>query len=306
MAFGCGEPARQIIVWSSQLLSKPINAVAQSYAREVEDFNRRVSTQGLSDVSGYYWYHTIDLTDGLATPGFYDYRSAVSAFQFPPDMRGLSVLDIGSATGFFAFEFEKRGADVISIEIPSLADLDRFPGQTVEQTVSKIEAMLPYSPEPIADGLTVDQCYFNLLEGPFRFCHKLLHSKVERRYSTVYELSAAKLGSNSFDLVFMGDILLHTLHPLEALAAAARLCRGTLVLSQVISDKTDEGPAMLYVGGSDLEADEVSWWLPNRACLTEILRKLGFADVSLVGSHSGVLKSTGYEYERSILHARRG
>ena len=292
--------------WRNQVLSKRTSTAAQSYAREVDDFNRQVSAQSLGNVGGYHWYHTIELTDDLVTPGLYDHRSNISAFAFPTDMGGLSALDVGSATGFFAFELERRGAEVISIEVPSLADLDRFPGQTVDQTVAKIDAMLAPGPNRRAGGPSVEQCYFNLLEGPFRFCHRLLNSKVERRYSTVYELSAEKLGSDGFDLVFMGDVLLHTLHPLEALAAAARLCRGTLVLSQFVPDMTDDRPAMLYVGGDDPGADELSWWWPNQACLTEILLKLGFADVALVGTYSGVLKSTGYEYKRSILHARRG
>ena len=287
-------------------MSEQASAAAQTYAREVEEFNQRVSAHSLGDVRGYHWYHTIELRDGLVTPGFYDHRSSLSAFQFPTDMGGMSALDIGSATGFFAFEFERRGAEVVSVDVPSLADLDRFPGQTVDQTVRKIEAMLAAGHEPIAGGLTEQHCYLNLLEGPFQFCHGLLGSKVKRCYSTVYDLSPEKLGRGGFDLVYMGDILLHTLHPLEALASAARLCRGTLVLSQFIPEMNDDRPAMLYVGGDDPGADEISWWWPNRACLTEILKKLGFADVAEVGTHSGVLKSTGYEYQRSILHARRG
>ena len=61
------------------------------------------------------------------------------SFEFPDDMSGMDVLDIGSATGFFAFAFEKRGARVTSVELPSLSALDRFPGQSVEQSIEKIE-----------------------------------------------------------------------------------------------------------------------------------------------------------------------
>ncbi len=61
--------------------------------------------------------------------------------DFPENMSGMTVLDVGSATGFFAFEFERRGARVISVELPSLRDLDRFPGQDVESSLRKIESM---------------------------------------------------------------------------------------------------------------------------------------------------------------------
>jgi len=41
-------------------------------------------------------------------------------FPFARGMRGMRVLDVGSATGLLAFEFEKRGASVVSVELPSL------------------------------------------------------------------------------------------------------------------------------------------------------------------------------------------
>ena len=53
-----------------------------------------------------------------------------------------------------------------------------------------------------------------------------------------------------FDLVFLGDVLIHTLYPLKALAALAPLCRGTLVFAGVLPEGAQEPPAMIYIGGS--------------------------------------------------------
>jgi SAM-dependent methyltransferase len=221
-------------------------------------------------------------------------------------MRGMNVLDVGSATGFFAFEFARRGASVVSVELPSLYALDRFPGQNIEQTLEKIgEMIVPKSLGAVRGYVrkyTAEQLYFYLLEGPFEFCRRLLNAPVERCYSTVYDLSASKLG-RTFDLVFMGDILLHTLNPLQALAAVAPLCQGTLVLSQVLPDEPNEKPAMLYVGGESPGSDEVSWWLPNKACMVQLLKKLGFRGVAEVGRNAGVLRPSGYQYDRAILRA---
>src|ERR1700744_4811090 len=116
--------------------------VAEQCVEESRTFAERAEQLGFHDVSRYYWYHTIDLGDGLITPGMYDYRETLPAFDFPVDMRGMTVLDVGSATGFFAFEFERRGARVVSLELPSLVNLDRFPGQDVEGSLSKIERMI--------------------------------------------------------------------------------------------------------------------------------------------------------------------
>jgi hypothetical protein len=149
---------------------------------------------------------------------------------------------------------------------------------------------------------TAEQLYFYLLEGPFEFCRKLLNAPIERCYSTVYDLAEAKLGG-TFDLVFMGDILLHTVNPLQALAAVAPLCHSTLVLSQVIPEEANEKPAMLYVGGESPGSDEVSWWLPNKACMVQLLKKLGFRGVTEIGRNTGVLRPSGYAYDRAILRA---
>ena len=283
--------------------------IVEDFLARTEEFKKKTLHLGVEDLSNYYWYHTIDLGDGLITPGIYDYRDALSPYGFPEDMRGMTVLDVGSATGFFAFEFEKRGARVISVELPSLEDLDRFPGQTTEQLLKKLEKMiLPPESErpPEAERRdTKDELYFYLLDGPFRFCHMRLNSKVERCFSTVYDLSPAKLGVDGFDLVFLGDILLHTFSPWKALAAVAPLCKGLLVLSQIMPEDVGPQPAMLYVGGDDPQGDDISWWWPNKLCFEQMLKKMGFKTVDEVGRSKGVLQSSGYPFDRGILHATK-
>ena len=305
----------------------PPTPLALEYYEQLDAFVRRAEALGLGPVRDFYWYHTIDLGDGLVTPGAHDYRATLPEFRFPETMRGMRVLDVGSATGFFAFEFERRGARVVSVELPSLDALDRFPGQTTEQAVAKIGRMLASArpegaPPPPASAAGM---YRALLEGPFEFCRRRLNSRVERCYSTVYDLTPGQLGgapreanaapreansapreanSAPFDLVFVGDVLVHTLYPLRALAALAPLCKSTLVLSQNIPDHPSE-PAMLYVGGEQPGEDDISWWLPNRACLDQMLLKLGFRSVAEVGRNTGVLRPDGHPVDRPILHASK-
>lgn len=209
-------------------------------------------------------------------------------------MRGMHVLDVGSGTGFFAFEFERRGAQVVSVDLPSMASLDRFPGETLEQTIHKIEHMMPehalYSAEQnkeIFGAEALNELHRTHLEGPFRFCHRRLKSQVTRCYSTIYEVSREKLRQSDFDLVFIGDVLVHTINPLQALAAVAALCRDTLIISQVLAETVESQPLMLYVGGDQPGEDQVSWWWPNRTCFEQMLRKLGFQEAALVGYHTG-------------------
>jgi hypothetical protein len=261
---------------------------AEGFWRDAEAFYGRAEALGFPDIRNYYWYHTVELPGGLVTPGQYDFRESIAAFPFPADLRGARVLDIGSATGFFAFEFARRGAEVTSLELPSLEALDRFPGQDVGQSLEKIRKMM--GPRSAADGgsqspYTAEEMYFYLLEGPFEFCRKQLGARIGRCYSTVYDLTEAKAGGT--------------------LCAVAPLCRGTLVLSQRMPETADGEPAMLWVGGDSLSSDEVSWWLPNQACLVAVLKKLGFRTVVNTGSHSGALRPSGYPYTRAILRAEK-
>jgi tRNA (mo5U34)-methyltransferase len=283
--------------------------VAEQFLEQTNLFTTRTRQLGIPDTSRFYWYHTIDLGDGLVTPGLYDYRATLPDFHFPENMQGMTVLDVGSATGFFAFEFERRGARVVSTELPALRDLDRFPGQSVENSLRKIERMI------FPDGLDLEsmrrgdserELYRCLLDGPFQFCRHRLASTVERCYSTIYDLTAENTGApDGFDLIFVGDVLVHTLYPLKALAALAPLCRGELVFAQMLPDGPDEPPAMMYVGGGDPEEDHISWWLPNKSCLVQMLMKLGFPVVEETGWHSGILRPGGHPFKRIILRARK-
>jgi SAM-dependent methyltransferase len=289
----------------------PDGKAGDDYLARIEKFNQRALDLGLGDLRNYYWYHSIDLGEGLVTPGIFDLRDNLAAFRFPEDMRGMTVLDVGSATGFFAFEFEKRGARVISVELPSLEELDRLPGRTTEQVARKIQRVfMPRTHSAtqcgaLARPLTSDEVYFHLMDGPFRFCHQRLNSKVERCYSTVYDLSAEKLGIEEFDMVFLGNVLLHTIYPLKALAAVAPLCTGTLVLSQLIPQGLGPQPAMLYAGGDDPEEDGRIWWFPNKQCFEQLLHKLGFKTVEEVGRETGVLVDIDTPYDHTILHAKK-
>jgi tRNA (mo5U34)-methyltransferase len=274
----------------------------RAYAEDVERFHRRAYELGLSGAERFAWYHTIDLGDGLVTPGTHDYRRTIADFAFPEDLRGKQVLDVGSATGFFAFEFERRGASVVSVELPSLEALDRFPGQTTEELVRRIESMI--WPDGQAGGHDREELYEILLDGAFRFCSERLDSKVERCFARVHDLGRV-LAGRQFDLVFLGDLLVHVFDPLTALAAVAPLCRGTLAICQHLPEEFGDWPAISWVGGDRLDHDGLTWAWPNRGCFDQVLRKLGFREVVEVGRSRGVLRPSGHPFDRPVLNARR-
>ncbi len=93
-------------------------------------------------VSEINWYHTIDLGDGIVTPGAVDCRSIARHCGLPADLSGKRVIDVGTCDGFWAFEMENRNArEVVATDLASLADYD-VPRKKREQIVQQGEQTL--------------------------------------------------------------------------------------------------------------------------------------------------------------------
>lgn len=68
------------------------------------------------------WYHSIELPDGEILEGLIPVerlRWRLAQFPIPQDLRGKRVLDIGAWDGWFSFEMEKRGAEVVAVDFTS-------------------------------------------------------------------------------------------------------------------------------------------------------------------------------------------
>ncbi len=87
-------------------------------ARAVNPVRKALEETGL--------YHSFTLPDGrpLAESIPIEHQNErLTAFDLPADLSGKRVLDIGPWDGFFAFEMERRGAEVMAIDY---VDLDTF------------------------------------------------------------------------------------------------------------------------------------------------------------------------------------
>jgi tRNA (mo5U34)-methyltransferase len=65
------------------------------------------------------WFHEIELAPGIVTPGEDSNRlklPILDALGLPQDARGMRVLDVGCSDGFFSFEMERRGAEVVAVD----------------------------------------------------------------------------------------------------------------------------------------------------------------------------------------------
>lgn len=207
------------------------------------------------------WYHTIELAPDAVTRGSVDLRR-VAPRVLPERLDGLRALDVGSFDGFWAFEMERRGAEVLA------ADLDRF-----DQT-----EWPPINRERLAGEAQG--------RGPgerFALAHALLRSSVRRVATPVYELSLHQLGA-PVDLALVGDLLIHLRDPVRGLE---RVCEvlvpsGRILLLEEVNValsilRPRAAWASLQARGTDY-----NWWRGNLRCLVDFLALAGFEDVKRV------------------------
>ena len=65
------------------------------------------------------WWHSFELPDGSHIEGvcvLSSLKDRLGQFPIPSDLRGKRVLDIGAWDGWFSFEMERRGADVLAVD----------------------------------------------------------------------------------------------------------------------------------------------------------------------------------------------
>jgi 2-polyprenyl-3-methyl-5-hydroxy-6-metoxy-1,4-benzoquinol methylase len=91
-------------------------------------------------------YHQIDLGGGLLVKGEYDMTRYVDSYGIPADLSGRTVLDIGTASGFFAFECARRGASVTAIDVwdgrrfDTLKEALGLPARYVQRSIYDLDA----------------------------------------------------------------------------------------------------------------------------------------------------------------------
>lgn len=91
--------------------------VGMSEARDtrvIEESRRQVAC-----LSRLGWYHSIELPDGGVIEGLQSLdqqRERLRQFPIPDDLTGKRVLDVGAWDGWFSFEMERRGAEVLAVD----------------------------------------------------------------------------------------------------------------------------------------------------------------------------------------------
>lgn len=233
----------------------------------------------MADSLGPHWWHSIELGEGVVTPGTKPLplmERELAALRLPDDLSGKSVLDIGAWDGGFSFACERRGADrLVALDhyIWSI-DLDAKAGYSHRCAEEGVE------PRPFEEVPEVWRP--DTLPGKrgFDTAHRALGSKVE---AVVGELETCDLDAlGTFDVVLYLGVLYHVLDPFAALKRLARVTRDlavieTEMLRVVGPPHLADHPLFEFLPGSGLNDDPTNYWVPNVAGLTGMCRAAGFA-----------------------------
>jgi tRNA (mo5U34)-methyltransferase len=202
-------------------------------------------------------------------------------YGLPQDLRGKRALDVGSADGFWAFELERRGADVTSLDVETFEDVDLPPA------LHDVIVERPIEPS-FRRGLAIAK-------------HRL-GSRVKLIDMPVYELDPDDVGT--FEFVHAGDILLHLRDPVLALQRIRAVTAGEALLA----DHFD--PALDALGaGSGLTRyrggwEDVTWWSPALSTLVQMIADAGFRDVHVMTTYALSEEDDRRGPWRAVVHAR--
>ena len=213
-------------------------------------------------VASRYWYHSIDLGNGVVTKGEYDHRELVPHYGLPDDLHGKEALDIASFDGFWAFELERRGAKVTSVDVSRIGQYD-FPGPAREQ-FEREGLDRPHVPG-------------------FELAKEALGSKVTRIKSNIYDLNAKEHGT--YDLVHVADVLVHLESPTRALRAIRSVTKTQALIVDAydpeLKDPTGRHQLIDYRGGWNI----VIWSVPSIDTFAQMVLDAGFSRVRVQSAY---------------------
>lgn len=256
------------------------NELYQSVIRSIRPRDLLHSTPGMtsqicSGSSGQPIWHSIDLGNQFIEGK--RKTSKVLAHEMLkmdlPDLRGKSVLDIGAFGGWFSFEAERRGAQLVTaLDYYSWAvDFVALHKWMNEQRNAGLNPDAYHPPSHVIDE-----------EGqPGRI---------------VFDLTKQELGSNviprlgvfeeveidPYDIVFHLGVLYHCENPLLTLRKLASVTKEMLIIETLgLFIPGNEKPLWEFYRDDRVNNDLTTWWAPTEAGLIDMLLAAGFKNAEV-------------------------
>ena len=223
-----------------------------------------------------YFYHTMDVPGyGLMT-GEWDLREGVDDYLGHESVRGLRVLEVGTASGFLCFEMERRGADVVAYDLSSSTPWD----------------IVPFARLDLAEIASRRAAHIVKMNNSWWLCRHAYRSAARVAYGTVYSIPGT---IGQVDLCTFSAVLLHVRDPLLALQNATTLNPRTIVVTELsrrrklglLPERPSQRRSPLFVPDAAKAEPVETWW--------------SFTPESI----SNLLSIVGYRTSRVIQHSQR-
>ena len=200
-----------------------------------------------------HWYHQIEIRPGITTPGINNSALTLRQLDLAARYDGLRVLDIGARDGYFSFELERRGAEVVAVDYMDPAETG-FPvarellGSNVGFHVGNI-----YDLTPESHGTFDLVLFLGLL---YHLRDPLL--ALDRIWDVCNPDAVLMLETQLLDnAVLVGEGQFRTLAEIDPVLPD--LC------------------LMQFYPEDSLNGDHSNYWAPTAACTRGMLRAAGFA-----------------------------
>ena len=210
-----------------------------------------------------HWYHQIEVRPGLVTPGINNTAQVLPLLALPADCSGLRVLDIGARDGYFSFEAERRGADVIAVDYLS----DTTTGFRV--AAGMLGSRVEFRQENIYD----------------------LHPKLIGTFDIVLCLGLLYHLPDPMQALGILRRLCRDLLCLETYVIdnELRMPDGSFVPMAEVAPVLTSLPLMQFYAGDSLNGDPTNYWGQNIECLKQMLAESNFTVQDQVLNHNRVV-----------------
>ena len=217
----------------------------------------------VADDAPVHWYHSMVLPESGEVTGEWDLRANVDQYLGRVDLRGKRVLEIGPASGYLTFEMERRGADVVCVELPPGAPFDMVPYVSIDQSAELAgqgDSLLP-------------------LHNGFWRAHAELRSRARVHHGDAMNLPK-RIGM--FDVSIVASVLQHLHDPIAVVRSCAERTRETIVITDLdataLTGVEIEGPVLELYPTTD-PVTPFTWWKLRPRFFEVLLGILGFDDV---------------------------
>lgn len=208
----------------------------------------------VQDPSEASWYQFMDWPDGSVTDGKWDYRGKADEFLGKLDYSGVSVLEVGPASGYLTKEMFRRGARVTCVDLPDDEPWQSVP--RVDVTVNEFDAQR-------ARGL-----------DRLRKSWWLTQKRWETDARMAYIGADRVLDAGKHDRALIGCILQHMKEPIGFLYNVASLVDEIVVTEPFVARaERRDGAVFLPAPTNDVVG---SWWLLSSGLVAQVLATAAF------------------------------